>query len=74
MASVLPSLALLACPVGMGLMMWFMAKGQRKQNPQPAQPDQPAIPRSVEQMREEQRRLDVEIGRLEGAEHHGSSR
>lgn len=74
MATILPSLALLACPVGMGLMMWFMAKGQRKQDPQSAQPDQPAHPRSVEQMREEQRRLDLEISRLEGAEHHRSSR
>ena len=67
MATILPSLALLACPVGMGLMMWFMAKGQRKQDPPPAHP------RSVEQMREEQRRLDLEISRLEGLEHHGTS-
>src|SRR5680860_794187 len=29
MESVLLGLAVLACPVGMGLMMWFMAKGMR---------------------------------------------
>lgn len=29
MASILPSLALLACPIGMGLMMWFMSKGRK---------------------------------------------
>jgi hypothetical protein len=60
MESVLVSLALLACPVGMGVMMWFMAKGQRNKT-------QPLAghPRSLEQLREEQRRLDEEIRRIE---------
>ena len=30
MESVLLSLILLACPVGMGAMMWFMMRGQKK--------------------------------------------
>jgi hypothetical protein len=33
MKELLYSLPLLACPVGMGLMMWFMMRG--KKNPQP---------------------------------------
>lgn len=62
MASILPSLALLACPVGMGLMMWFMAKGNRKQDPAPVREQ------SLEEMRQEQRRLDDEISRAERPE------
>jgi hypothetical protein len=30
MQSVLWGIAVLACPVGMGLMMWLMMRGQRK--------------------------------------------
>jgi len=62
MENILLSLAFLACPVGMGLMMWFMAKGNRKQ-PSAAQPQ---VNSSVEQLREEHRRLATEIERLEG--------
>ncbi len=51
MATVLPSLALLACPIGMGLMMWFMAKGNRKERPEA----------SVEELRAEHRRLSADI-------------
>lgn len=32
MSQVLFSLALLACPVGMGLMMWFMMRGKKHGN------------------------------------------
>ncbi len=61
MENVLLSLAFLACPVGMGLMMWFMAKGTRRE---PAA-GRPAMGSSVEQLREEHRRLATEIERLE---------
>lgn len=54
-------LALLACPVGMGLMMWFMGKSM-KQGDSTA----PAQPKSVEQLREEQSRLEAEIASREG--------
>ena len=46
------NLLLLACPLGMGLMMWFMLKGQ-KADPTP----------SVETLRAEQERIDAEIER-----------
>lgn len=61
MESILLSLAFLACPLGMGLMMWFMAKGMRKSSA-PAQPPHHA---SVEQLREEHRRLGEELERLD---------
>ena len=62
MESILLPLALLACPVGMGLMMWFMAKGMRKE---PAA-EQPRVAAGVEQLREEHRRLGAELERLDG--------
>ncbi len=61
MESTLLALAFLACPVGMGLMMWFMAKGMRKE---PAA-EQPPVAGSVEQLREEHRRLGAELERLD---------
>jgi hypothetical protein len=57
--SVLLALALLACPVGMGAMMWFMAKGLR----QDAQGSHGEA--SIEEMRAEHRRLGQEIEQLE---------
>jgi hypothetical protein len=59
METVLLSLVALACPIGMGTMMWFMARGmsgQRKHE---------ATPASLETLREEHRRLGDEIERLE---------
>ena len=63
MESTLLALILLACPVGMGLMMWFMSKGMGGKKD-----EQTAAPRSVEQLREEQRRLNQEMNRLEERE------
>lgn len=57
MESILLGLAVLACPVGMGLMMWMMGKGMigGKQKEQA----------EVEEMRVEQKRLAGEVQRLE---------
>jgi hypothetical protein len=56
------ALALLACPVGMGLMMWFMSRGD-KQPQRPASRE--AGPASLDELRREQARLAVEIERVE---------
>ncbi len=61
MQTLIPSLALLACPVGMGLMMWFMAKGMRNDSSRSEGPS--TTP--VGHLREEHRRLGAEIDRLE---------
>lgn len=54
-------LAVLACPIGMGLMMLFMAKGMGggKKDAQQAEPGE------VEALRAEQERLAAEVERLE---------
>lgn len=62
MASIIPTLAplaLLACPIGMALMMLFMSKGMRggKKEKQDTA--------SVEQLQAEQQRLAAEVERLE---------
>lgn len=59
------ALAILACPVGMGLMMWFMMRGGEQSRPnvpaeQPAQPttsdaDVAALRAEVDQLRAEHR-------------------
>lgn len=57
MESILLGLAVLACPVGMGAMMWFMAKGTGgKRDEDTAE---------VGQMRAEQRRLASQVEQLE---------
>ena len=64
MEGIFVALALLACPVVMGGMMWFMAKGMRNDR----SADQPERPVSVEQLREEHRRLGAELERVDGGD------
>jgi hypothetical protein len=56
-------LALLACPVGMGLMMWFMSKGMKRDGGQSR-----SAPASLEELRDEQARLSAQIDQLEASE------
>jgi hypothetical protein len=51
------AVAVLACPVGMGLMMWFMAKGMGAERRRPVA--------SLEDLRSEHERLGREIEGLE---------
>jgi len=53
------SLAILACPVGMGLMMWFMMRGSK----QPASPESPPPDAGAELAR-----LRAEIDQLHAAQ------
>ena len=55
-------LPLLACPVGMLLMMWLLGKGMGSGRKEDEATEAPA----VEELRSEQRRLGAEIERLEG--------
>lgn len=57
-------LVLLACPVGMGLMMWFMARGMGDRKTD-------AKPSSIDDLRAEQARLAAQIERLEGTDTSG---
>ena len=59
MPELLRSLAILACPVGMGLMMWFMMRGQGKQAAPQSPPSTDAeltgLRAEIDQLRAEQR-------------------
>lgn len=70
-------LAVLACPVGMGLMMWFVGKSMQAGG-KPSADAEPAAghgPRSVTELRAVQAHLSSEIERLErGADAHDGQR
>jgi len=59
METIVIAAAALACPVGMGAMMWFMAKGMRKEKAS-AEP-----PKDATDLRVEHARLGAQIERLE---------
>ena len=61
MDNILLILPLLACPIGMGVCIWLMAHGMRRGRSEA----QSEVPPSIEQLREEQCRLESEIDRLE---------
>ena len=63
-------LVALACPIGMGAMMWFMARG--KHAGPSRQPEQQ--PSTLDELRREHERLGAQIDGLAGTrepEHHG---
>lgn len=68
MSEALYALALLACPVGMGLMMWFMMRGSKGTSAQPDPTDE-AGPAELAKLR-------AEVDQLRGqrGDAHGSAR
>jgi hypothetical protein len=64
MENILLALPLLACPVGMGLMMWFMSRGMRRDGANERSRDA----WSLYSLRAEQAELECEIARREAAE------
>ncbi len=68
METLIPTLALLACPVGMSAMMWFMMRGSKSGSPSSSSRSP-----SLAELREEQRRIAADIDRLDdGSAEHGA--
>ncbi len=67
MRHLLGYLPLLACPVGMGLMMWVMMRG----GGQPQPPQQPPTPPA---QHAELAKLRAELDQLRGDDTHGGTR
>lgn len=63
--STLAPLALLACPIGMGVMMWMMSRRAKKQDTGSTADAAPHRPASIEVLREEQRRIAAKIDALD---------
>lgn len=59
MEGALLTLALLACPVGMGVMMWFMGKNSKRKD------QEAGTPPSVEELRAEHERIAAQIDQVE---------
>lgn len=51
----LPTLALLACPVGMGLMMFLMMRGNKAQQADPREQEVTRLRAEIDQLRAELR-------------------
>ena len=58
MQNIVTALPLLACPAGVGIMMWFMARGLRQR------PDAMPEVRSTDELAADQRRLAARIEAL----------
>jgi hypothetical protein len=59
------ALIALLCPIGMGLMMWFMAKGMRMGRREGDASSKDIAPPTADELRAEQERLAAKLSELE---------